>query len=104
MATGTLTLASVAENSAPVRALIADGFFFHLQHVLAYHFFDQTKIRFTSQLIDGIFKVLQKLLKFFNDIVVLTLFLASLPGVLPVIFVLYLKDSESVTGSAVSFL
>ena len=58
-------------------------------------FFDQVKISSTSQLIGGIFKLLQKLLKCFNVITTSAFFNESLSsGVFPTIFVLYLKDSE----------
>ena len=58
-------------------------------------FFDQVKISSTSQLISGIFKLLQKLLKCFNVITTSAFFNESLSsGVFPTIFVLYLKDSE----------
>ena len=50
-------------------------------------FSDQVKIRFISQLINGISNVLQKLHKFFNDTTISTSFSVSLPSNLPVIFV-----------------
>ena len=58
-------------------------------------FFDQVKINSTSQLISGIFKLLQKLLKYFRGITSFTFVNKSLfSGVFPVILVFYLKDSE----------
>ena len=59
-------------------------------------FLDQVKINSTSQLISGIFKRFQKLLKCFSGITTFAFvneFLSS--GVFPAIFVLYLKDSDS---------
>ena len=38
-------------------------------------FADQVKRRLTSQLIKGISRVIQKLLKYFNETIILTLFL-----------------------------
>ena len=56
---------------------------------------DQFNIDSTSQLINGIFRALQKLLKCFNRITTFTSVKESLfSGVFPIIFVLYLKDSE----------
>ena len=58
-------------------------------------FFDQDKINSISQLINAIFKVLQKLPKCFSGTTTLMSSNASLLfGVFPVLFVLYLKDSE----------
>ena len=66
------------------------------------HFSDHVKIRFISQLINSISKVLQKLLKCFNDTTVLTSFvllsLLSLFGVFPIILILYLNDAVGVGG------
>ena len=55
---------------------------------------DQVKIRLTSQLINGISGVLQKLLKYFNGTINLpsSVFLSF--RVFPVIFTLDLNDSE----------
>ena len=59
-------------------------------------FSDQVKISSTSQLISGMFKVLQKLLKCFGGITTSAFVNESLfSGVFPVIFALYLKDSGS---------
>ena len=58
-------------------------------------FFDQVKINSTSQLISEIFKLLQKLLKYFRGTTIFTFANKSLfSGVFPAILVLYLKDSE----------
>ena len=51
-------------------------------------FSDQLKIRFISQLINGISSVLQKLLKCFNGITISSSFSVSLPSNLTVILVL----------------
>ena len=56
---------------------------------------DHVKIRLTSQLINGISRVLQKLLKYFNGTIILTSFVLPPAGVFPVIFTLDLNDSES---------
>ena len=48
-----------------------------------------------SQFINGISRVLQKLLKYFNGTIISTCFVFPLAGVFPVIFTLYLNDSES---------
>ena len=65
VATGSYNLALVTENSTPVGALIAGGFrcAFAARVVILVktQFLDHVKIRFTSQLINGLFKVLQKL-------------------------------------------
>ena len=61
-------------------------------------------MRLTSQLINGISKVLQKLLKYFNGTIISTSFVLPLFGVFPVIFILDLNDSESVKLSFGSFL
>ena len=55
---------------------------------------DHVKIRLTSQLINGISSVLQKLLKYFSGTIISTSFVFPLLGVFPVIFTLDLNDSE----------
>ena len=58
-------------------------------------FLDQVKINSTSQLINGIFKALQKLLKCFSGITTFAFVNESLSSrVFPTILVLCLKDSE----------
>ena len=57
---------------------------------------DHVKIRSTSQLINGISRVLSKLFKYFNGIIILTSFVLSSAGVFHVIFILDLSNSESV--------
>ena len=56
---------------------------------------DYVKIRLTSQLINSISRVVQKLLKYFNGIIISTSFLLPSSGVSPVIFTLNLDDLES---------
>ena len=60
-------------------------------------FDDHVKIRLTSQLIKGISKVLQKLLKYFNGTIISTSFVPSSP-VSPVIFALNLNESVVLTN------
>ena len=57
---------------------------------------DHVKIRLTSQLINGISRVLQKLLKYFNGTIISTSFVLPAAGVFPVIFILDLNDSDCV--------
>ena len=52
------------------------------------------KKRLTSQLINGISRVLQEWLKYFNGTITLTSFVLPSAGVLPVIFTLDLNYSE----------
>ena len=68
-----------------------------VQPLMSYQqFFDQVKINSTTQLINGIFKALQKLLKYFSGITTFAFINESLfCGVFPTILVLYLKDLES---------
>ena len=55
----------------------------------------QVKVKNTSQLINGIYSVLQKLLRYFNGTTLLTSSLFTLlPSNFPVILVLYSKDLE----------
>ena len=72
-------------------------------------FSDHVKVKDTSQLIKGMFEVLQKLLKYSNEttisrFVFVFVFPYSVPlfafDVFPVIQLLYLKDSEFVIESA----
>ena len=65
---------------------------------------DHVKIRLTSQLISGISRVLQKLLKYFNGAIILTSFVLPAAGVFPVIFILDLIDSDCVMLSLGSSL
>ena len=71
---------SVILNSNPVGGTIA-GLLpcaFLLVISAKTQFFDQVKINSTSQLINGIFKLLQKLLKCFSGITTLVSFLPTL--------------------------
>ena len=56
-------------------------------------FADHVKISPTSQLIKGISRVLQKLLKYFDGTIISTLFILPSSSVWPVIFVLKLNES-----------
>ena len=57
---------------------------------------DQVRMRLNSQLIKYISRVLQKLLKYFNDTAILTFVVLSSAGMFSVIFILDLNDSEVV--------
>ena len=54
----------------------------------------QVKMRFTSQLSNGISRALQKLLKYFNGTDISTFSFLSLSGVFPVTLILDLGDLE----------
>ena len=56
------------------------------------HYLDQDKSSSISQLINGKLRDLQKLLKYFNETTTSTSNILLLLGVLPINFVLYLKD------------
>ena len=64
---------------------------------------DHVKMRLTSQFINGISRVLQKLLKCFNGAAISTFFVLPASGVLHVIF-LYSNDSDHVMLSLGSSL
>ena len=49
-------------------------------------------MRLISQFINGISRVLQKLLKYFKDTIISTSFVLTSAGVFPVIYVLDLND------------
>ena len=53
-------------------------------------------MKLISQLINGISRVLQKFLVYFNGIAISTSFALPSTGVFPVIFILDLNDAESV--------
>ena len=53
-------------------------------------------MRLTSQLVKGISRVLQKLLKYFNGTGILTSFVLPAAGVFPVILILNLNDLDSI--------
>ena len=80
--TGTYNFVSVIVNfPSPVELVITQS----LDHV---------KIRLTSQLINDISRVLQKLLKYFNDTIILTSVVLPSGRVFPITFTLDLNDSE----------
>ena len=56
---------------------------------------DHFKITLISQVIKVISRVLQKLLKYFDGTAILTFFVLPSAGILPVIFILGLNNSES---------
>ena len=56
---------------------------------------DHFKITLISQVIKVISRVLQKLLKYFDGTAILTSFVLPSAGILPVIFILGLNNSES---------
>ena len=57
---------------------------------------NQVKIKLISQLIKGISRFLQKLLRYFNGAIISTSFSLPTAGLFPVIFILDLNDSVSV--------
>ena len=61
-------------------------------------------MRLISQLIKGISRVLQKLLKYFNGTIISTSFVLPSAGVFPIIFILDLNDLEAVKLSFGLFL
>ena len=89
--TGTYVILNVAPDgatiagSAPASAVISTEI----------HFFDQVKISSTSQLIKGIFKLLQKLLNCFSEITTFAPVDESLSsGVFPTILAFFKKGLE----------
>ena len=98
--TGTNNFVSFILKVAPDGATIAGGsllFYASLVVISArIQFLDQDKINSTLQLINKIFKVLQKLLKYFKGITISASAESSSPDVFPIILVFYLKDSELV--------
>ena len=82
-------------NFAPDGATIAESAAVSTVISAKTQFLNQVKINYTAQLISEIFKLLQKLLKYFKEITSFTFVNESLfSGFFPTIFVLYLKDSE----------
>ena len=57
---------------------------------------DHEKTKLTLSLINGLSRVLQKLLEYFNDTIISTSFVLPAVGVFPVIFILDLNDSDCV--------
>ena len=86
--TGTYNLVSFIWNSNPVGGLFATAISAKTQ------VFDQ--VNSTSQLINGIFKLIQKLLKCFTGVTTLVSFLSTL-------FASYLGLSTSLASSSVIF-
>ena len=85
---------SFAPDGAPIAGLSPCAFLVVISDKT--QFSDQVKINSTLQLINGIFKLFQKLLKCFSGIKTFAFVNESLSsGVFPAIFVLYLKDSDS---------
>ena len=76
--TGTYNLVSVIPNFNSVGATIAELTSAFSVISTKTQFFDQVKINSTSQLISGIFKLLQKLLKCFSGITTSVSFLPTL--------------------------
>ena len=92
---------SIILNVAFVGLLIAatagfaSGFAFLVALLVNRQFSDHAKIRFISQLINGMSSVLQKLLKCFNGTIISASFSVLLPSNFLVILVLLLKNFES---------
>ena len=100
--TVTYNLQSVILKAAFVELLIlstagsASGSSSLIALLVNIQFLDQIKVKNTSQLINGISNVLQKLLQYFNSTTILTSsFSTSLPSNFPVIQVLSRKGFES---------
>ena len=94
--TGTYNFVSVILNVAPDGATIAGSASASTVISAKTQFLDQVKINSTSQLISGIFKLLQKLLKCFSGITTSVSFL-------PTLFASYLGLSTSLPSSSVIF-
>ena len=63
------------------------------------HFSGQAKMRLISQLIKGIPRVLQKLIKYFNGTIISTFFVPPL-AISPVIFCLHLNEALLLSAAA----
>ena len=92
--TGTYNFVSVILNVALDGATIAGSASASTVISAKAQFFVQVKIISTSQLINGIFKLLQKLLKCFNGTTTSASVNESLFSVFPTMLVLHSKDSE----------
>ena len=99
--TGTYNLQSVIVKTAFVGLLIlatagsASGSASLVALLVNKQFSDQVKVKDTSQLINGMSNVLQKLPKYFNDKAIsISSFSTLLPSNFPVILVLWSKDFE----------
>ena len=101
MTNGTYNFVYVTLNVAPFgeSILAVGGFVTKIESLVALlvitQFSEQVKIRFISQLINGISSVLEKLLKYFNGTAISTSFSVLLPSNPPVIMVLKSKDFKS---------
>ena len=94
--TATYNFVSVILKVAPDGATIAVSATSSTVISAKAQFLDQVKINSTSQSLNGISKLLQKLLQCFSGITRFVFVNKSLSsGVFPTILVLYLKDSES---------
>ena len=93
--TGTYNFESVYLNFAPDGSTIAGLAAASTVISAKTKFLDQVKINSTSQLISGIFKLLQKLRQYFKGIACFAFVNESLSsGVFATILALHLKDSE----------
>ena len=105
--TGTYSFVSVILNVAPDGATIAGGsllFPAALTIISAKtQFSNQVRIISTSQLINNISKLLQKLLKCFNVTTASVSVNESLSCAFPTMLVLYLKDSELVESGSLGW-
>ena len=88
-------MVSVIMNVAPWFAILVDT---------TTQFADQVKMRLTSQLIKGISRVLQKLLKYFNGTIISTLSISPSSSVWPVIFALELNESVALASLKLTML
>ena len=96
--TGTCNLVSVILNFAPAGATITGLSLSACLVVISAktQFFDQIKINSTSQLINGIFQALQKLLKYFSGITTFAVLNESLSSsVFQTILVLYSEKIQN---------
>ena len=93
--TGTYNFNSVISNVAPDGATIAGLAAAFIVMSAKTQFLDQVKSNSTSQLISGISRLLQKLLKCFSRVATFAFVNESLfCGVFPTMLALHLKDSE----------
>ena len=102
LTTGTYNLQSVILKTAFVGLLIpttagsASGLASLVALLVNTQFSDQLRVKDTSQLINGMSSVLQKVLKYFNDTTIsISSFSTIVPSNFPVILVLLSKDFES---------
>ena len=106
--TETYNLQSFITNDAPVGAAIAGRPTLHVALFIISvktQFLDQVRVKYTSQLTNGISSFLQKLLRYFNGTTILTfcitlLLSLSLFGIFSRKLLLHLIDAEFVIGSA----